>query len=210
MTDRLTILDGHALVEHKLNQMRHKDCPSELFRARTREIGMLLAVIATDRLHTTTYSMPTPMETITAKRLSHAPVVVPILRAGLGLAEGILAVVTEAHIGHIGLKRDEETLQPESYMTRLPDLKHRDVILADPMLATGGSTVKAIEILLENGAEEDRISAVCLVAAPEGIKAVQDKYPNVHLIIAALDRELNEKGFILPGLGDAGDRMFGT
>jgi uracil phosphoribosyltransferase len=210
MTDNVTILDGHALVEHKLNQMRHKDCPSELFRARMREIGMLLAVIATDRLHIVNYSVPTPMETITAKRLSHAPVVVPILRAGLVMAEGILAVVTEAHVGHIGLRRDEETLEPESYMTKLPPLDHRDIILVDPMLATGGSAIKAIEILIENGASENRIQMVCLVAAPEGVKAVQEAYPHVHLVIAAMDRELNEQGFIVPGLGDAGDRLFGT
>ena len=210
MTDRLTILDGHALVEHKLNQLRHKDCPSELFRARIKEIGMLLAVIASDRLETIAYEFPTPLETMRGKRLKHAPVVVPILRAGLGLSDGILSVMTEAHVGHIGLYRDKETLQPGEYMVKLPELKERDIILVDPMLATGGSIIKAIEILIAHGAAEERISLVSLVASPEGIKAVQDKYPFAHLIIAAMDRELNDKGYILPGLGDAGDRLFGT
>jgi uracil phosphoribosyltransferase len=206
----LTILDGHALVEHKINQMRHKDCPSELFRARMKEIGMLLAVIATDRLQTITYTVPTPLETITGKRLAHAPVVIPILRAGLVLAEGILSVVTEAHVGHLGLYRDKETLLPGSYMTKLPPLKDRDVIIVDPMLATGGSLNQAIETVLEHGATEDRIQAVTLVASPEGLKAVQERYPQVHVIVAALDRELNDHGYICPGLGDAGDRLFGT
>ena len=209
-TNNVILLDGHALIEHKLGQMRHKDCPHELFRRRMKEIGTLLATVVADDLLTSAIDIPTPLEIARGKKLASFPVVVPILRAGLGLAEGITAVLTEADIGHIGLKRDEETLLPESYLVNLPDLENRDVILADPMLATGGSTIKAIEILIEEGADPKRIQVAALVAAPEGIQAVQAKYPDVRLVIAALDRELNEKGFICPGLGDAGDRMFGT
>lgn len=208
--NNVILLDGHALIEHKLGQMRHKDCPHELFRRRMREIGTLLATVVADDLQTISVDIPTPLEVTKGKKLAHYPVVVPILRAGLGLAEGITSVLTEADIGHIGLRRDEETLLPEGYLVRLPELQNRDVILADPMLATGGSTIKAIEILIEEGADPERIQVAALVAAPEGIQAVQAKYPKVRLVIAALDRELNEKGFICPGLGDAGDRMFGT
>lgn len=208
--NNLILLDGHALIDHKLGQMRHKDCPHELFRRRMREIGSILAVVVSDNLQTVSVDIPTPLEIAHGKKLASYPVIVPILRAGLGLAEGLTAVITEADIGHIGLRRDEETLQPESYLVNVPPLENRDVILADPMLATGGSTLKAIEILIEEGARIDLIQVAALVAAPEGIVAVQKKYPAVRLVIAALDRELNDKGFICPGLGDAGDRMFGT
>jgi uracil phosphoribosyltransferase len=208
--NNLILLDGHALIEHKLGQMRHKDCPHELFRRRLREIGSLLATVVADDLQTVPIDVPTPLEVAKGKKLASFPVIVPILRAGLGLAEGITAVLTEADIGHIGLKRDEKTLLPESYLTNVPPLAGRDVIVADPMLATGGSLLKAIEILLAHGAEERLIQVAVLVAAPEGITAVQAAYPQVRLVIAALDRELNDRGFICPGLGDAGDRMFGT
>ena len=211
MTDtNIVLLDGHALVEHKLGQMRHKDCPSELFRRRMIEIGMILAAIIGDTLQTHGTSIPTPLEDMTGKRLASVPVIVPILRAGLGLADGIAAVMTEADIGHVGLKRNEETLLPETYLVKLPDLTNRDVIVVDPMLATGGSVIKAIEILLEHGATPERIQCAALVASPEGVKAVQTAHPSVRLVIAALDRELNEKGYICPGLGDAGDRLYGT
>jgi uracil phosphoribosyltransferase len=210
MSDKITILEGHALIEHKLTQIRHKDCPSELFRQRMKEIGMILAAVASDNLQSVAHKIPTPLEEMTGKRLAFRPVVVPILRAGLGLAEGVLAVITEADIGHVGLRRNEETLQPESYQAKFPKLEGRDVLLVDPMLATGGSTNKAIEMLMERGAAEEKIQFITVVAAPEGVQAVQKKYPRVRLIIAALDRELSVHGFICPGLGDAGDRLFGT
>lgn len=210
MSDTLLLLDGHALIEHKLGQMRHKDCPPELFRRRMREIGMILASVVGDALRTHPVVIPTPLEEMHGKRLASHPIIVPILRAGLGLAEGLAAVITEADTGHIGLKRNEETLQPETYYLNLPPLANRDVIIADPMLATGGSILRAVEIMLEKGAALDRLQVVSVLAAPEGVKALQEKYPSLRLIIGAMDRELNEKGYICPGLGDAGDRMFGT
>ncbi len=210
MSDTI-FLDSHALLTHKLTQLRHKDCPPELFRSRMREIGRIMGCIIGDRLTVEDFSIETPLEKMTGKRLSHHPVIVPILRAGLGLADGVADVLVEADFAHIGVARNEETLQPEEYLVKIPkDLTHRDVIVVDPMLATGGSAKFTINMLKSRGAVEERIQFACLVASPEGSKILRDTFSGITIIAGALDRELNDVGYILPGLGDAGDRLYGT
>jgi uracil phosphoribosyltransferase len=200
----------HPLIQHKLSILRDKSTPTKLFKELVDEIAMLMAFEATRSLPLESVTIETPLETVEARRLSgHEPVLVPILRAGLGMVDGIRALMPSARVGHIGLYRDHETLEPVEYYFKVPsDLGQRDVFVLDPMLATGGSAVDAITQLKKAGAR--RIRFMCLVAAPEGAARLCEAHPDVPVFAAALDRELNEVGYILPGLGDAGDRLFGT
>ena len=205
----LTVIE-HPLIQHKLSILRDKSTPTKLFKELVDEIAMLMAFEATRDLPLEDVTIETPLETMHARRLSgYEPVLVPILRAGLGMVDGIRALMPSARVGHIGLYRDHETLQPVEYYFKVPpDLAQRDVFVLDPMLATGGSAVDAIANLKAAGAR--RIRFMCLVAAPEGAEKLVAAHPDVPVFAAALDRQLNENGYILPGLGDAGDRLFGT
>jgi uracil phosphoribosyltransferase len=205
----LTVIE-HPLIQHKLSILRDKSTPTKLFKELVDEIAMLMAFEATRDLPLETIDIETPLEHVSAQRLAgYEPVLVPILRAGLGMVDGIRALMPSARVGHIGLYRDHDTLQPVEYYFKVPsDLGLRDVFVLDPMLATGGSAVDAIANLKAAGAK--RIRFMCLVAAPEGAAKLTAAHPDVPVFAAALDRELNANGYILPGLGDAGDRLFGT
>lgn len=209
MTPHLTIVD-HPLVQHKLTLMRDKHCSTMSFRQLLREISHLLAYEVTRQLPMTTVEVETPIQkmdapTIEGKKLA----LVSILRAGNGLLDGILELIPNARVGFIGLYRDPETLQPVQYYYKVPDaLEDRLTIVVDPMLATGNSSVAAIDLLKEGGARNIRF--LCLLAAPEGVARMKAAHPDVPIVTAALDSHLNEHGYIVPGLGDAGDRMFGT
>lgn len=205
----LVVID-HPLVQHKLSHMRKKDTSTSAFRALLEEISMLLAYEATRDLPVTRAPIETPLEAMDAPFLDGKKVVlVSILRAGNGILDGMLKVLPSARVGHIGLYRDHETLKAVEYYFRVPQEMHeRDVIVCDPMLATGNSAVAAIERIKQTRPRS--IKYVCLLAAPEGVKVLADAHPDVKVYTAALDRQLNEKGYILPGLGDAGDRLFGT
>src|SRR4051812_37646331 len=205
----LTII-RHPLVQHKLTILRDQQTQTKHFKELVDEIAMLMAYEATSELTLEPREVITPLEKasgwhITGKKLT----LVPILRAGLGMVEGILRLVPSARVGHIGLYRDHGTLQPVDYYFKVPgDTSERDFFLLDPMLATGGSAVAAVASLKRAGAA--RIRFLCLVAAPEGVRRLSEAHPDVQIYCAALDRELNTQGYILPGLGDAGDRLFGT
>lgn len=209
MTDNLTVVD-HPLILHKLTLMRDKDAPSAVFRQLLREISLLLGYEVLRDLPMTTKQIETPLTSMEAPILKGRKLaLVSILRAGNGLLEGMLDLVPGARVGHIGLYRDHETLQAVEYYMKLPDhIEERTVIAVDPMLATGNSIIYAIKRLKESGARDIRL--MCLLAAPEGIKALGEAHPDVRLYTAAVDDRLNEIGYIVPGLGDAGDRMFGT
>ena len=209
MTDNLTVVT-HPLVRHKLSLMRDKSAPTPLFRQLLREISQLLAYEITHELALTTKRIDTPLQPMDAPVLDGKKLaLVSILRAGNGLLDGVLELIPGARVGFVGLYRDEETLEPVQYYFKVPDaLKDRLVIAVDPMLATGNSSVAAIDLLKNSGAVNIRF--MCLLAAPEGVKRMQDAHPDVQIVTAALDSHLNEKGYIVPGLGDAGDRMFGT
>lgn len=200
----------HPLVAHKLSLLRDKKTPAKIFRELVAEITLLIAYEATLDLSLHEVSIDTPLESMLAPMLTDRyPVIVPILRAGLGMVESFLQLIPEARIGHIGLYRDEKTLQPQQYYFKIPqNSADSPYFICDPMLATGGSTVKAIDLLKERGIR--RITLVCLVAAPEGVDVVASAHPDVKIYTASLDRQLNEHSYILPGLGDAGDRLFGT
>lgn len=199
----------HPLVKHKLSLMRHIDTKPKKFRELIREVAMLLCYEATADLVTTEIEIPTPMGTATGQDLSEKIGLIPILRAGLGMVDGIWEMMPGAEVWHIGLYRDEETLQPVSYYNKLPTFPTVQVCLVlDPMLATGGSAIATIDILKKWGAQ--RIKFMGLLAAPEGIEALQKAHPDVPIHIAQIDSHLNDIGFIVPGLGDAGDRQFGT
>lgn len=201
---------NHPLVRHKQALLRQVDTPTKLFRELSEELAMLLAYEATRDLDTEQTEVITPLETyrgdaIAGKKLT----VVPILRAGLGMVPGVQRLIPGVRIGHIGMYRDEESLQPVEYYSNTPAMaEERLFLVVDPMLATGGSAVAAIDLLKARGAV--RIKLLCLVSAPEGVARMGEAHPDVMVYTAALDRQLNEKGYILPGLGDAGDRMFGT
>ena len=204
---------NHPLVQDKLTKMRDKNCPFSEFRSLLQKISMLMAYSTTESMVLTTRKIQTPMVEMDAPTLlERDPVVVPILRAGLGLVDGLLDIFPDAIIGHVGLARDEKTHKPVEYMVRLPKPipSDRQFIIVDPMLATGNSAVHAIDVLLDRGVSKDKISLMTLVAAPEGVKTVHGKYPSVRIFTAALDSHLNEHAYIVPGLGDAGDRIFGT
>lgn len=205
----LHIID-HPLIAHKLSIMRNKKTGSKDFRELLDEIAMLMGYELTRDLPLEDIEIETPLTKMTAKTVSGKKLaIVPILRAGLGMVEGLQRLVPVAKVGHIGLYRDPETHKPVEYYCKLPqDIQHRIVILVDPMLATGGSAVDALTMLKERGCENIRF--MCLVAAPEGVKAVQEAHPDIDIYTASLDECLNEHAYIVPGLGDAGDRIFGT
>ncbi|MDR0898940.1 MAG: uracil phosphoribosyltransferase [Lactobacillaceae bacterium] len=205
----VTIMD-HPLIQHKMRILRDKNTGTKDFRDLVNEIAMLLAYETTRDMQLQDVEIQTPVATTTVKELSGKKVaIVPIIRAGLGMVDGMMSLIPAAKIGHIGMYRDEKTLEPHEYFVKLPeDIDKRDVFVVDPMLATGGSAVDAINSLKSRGAKS--IKLVVLVAAPEGVKTVQEKHPDVDIIAAALDEKLNENGYIVPGLGDAGDRLFGT
>ena len=206
---KVVIMD-HPLVAHKLTIMRDKDTSVKDFRELVSEIGMLITYEATRDLPLTTKEIETPlckaqMPTLAGKKFA----VVPILRAGLGLVDGVLRMVPSARVGHIGMYRDEETLEPHVYFCKMPkDVAERDILIVDPMLATGGSADAAISEMKKRGCKH--IKLMVLVAAPEGIQCIQQKHPDVDIYAGALDDHLNEHGYIVPGRGDAGDRIFGT
>jgi uracil phosphoribosyltransferase len=208
-TERLTVVD-HPLVQHKLGMLRDIETPTQVFRQLVNELTLLLTYEATKELATEDVEISTPLERTTVPRISGKKVAVcPILRAGVGMLDGVLSLISGARVGFIGLYRNEETLEPVEYYVKLPqDIAERDVILLDPMLATGNSTAAAIETVKKAGAQSIRLIAV--VAAPEGIERLHSEHPDVHVVVAAVDRELNERGYIVPGLGDAGDRLYGT
>ncbi len=214
MTDRsipeqLTIV-SHPLVQHKLTHMRDRTTSTAGFRQLLREISQLLAYEVTRELRLTTSLIETPLSEMEAPVLAGKKLaLISILRAGNGLLDGVLELIPSARVGFVGLYRDEETLQPVQYYFKVPEgLGGRLVIVLDPMLATGNSSVKAIDLLKERGASDIRF--LCLLAAPEGVARMAQAHPDVPIVTAALDERLNEKGYIVPGLGDAGDRMFGT
>lgn len=203
------VVFDHPLIQHKLTYLRDRTTSHRPFRALLYQIAGLMVFEVTRGLPTREVDVQTPVETTRGRRLSAQITVVPVLRSGLGMAEGILEMMPEARVGHLGLARDERTLQPAVYLRRLPrDLAAGPVILVDPMLATGGSAAEAVHILREAGATDLRM--ICLVAAPEGIRRMRQAHPDLTIYTAAIDRQLNEHGFICPGLGDAGDRMYGT
>ena len=209
MSENVTIFD-HPLIQHKLSILRNKNTSSKDFRALVHEISMLMCYEATRDLPLEDVEIETPICKATVKHIAGKKLaIVPILRAGLGMVEAISSLIPSARIGHIGLYRDEETLKPVEYYCKLPkDISERDVIVVDPMLATGGSAIDAVsQIKLRNPRS---IRFMGIIAAPEGIKAFTEAHPDVHVYVAALDEKLNEKGYIVPGLGDAGDRIFGT
>lgn len=199
----------HPLIADELTHLRDPACPSPEFRQRLRRIASLMVPGVTADLETEIVPCTTPLEITAGLKLSRRLVLVPILRAGLGFLDGFLDLIPQASVAHIGLARNEETLLPESYyMKHPPVIGEHDIIILDPMLATGGSAVEAVRSMKEAGARSIRFA--CLVAAPEGIAAMEEAFPDVPVYAAALDRCLNECGYILPGLGDAGDRLFGT
>ena len=209
MTNHLTIID-HPLVQHKLTIMRQKDVSTAGFRRLLREISLLLAYEVTRELEVTTTRIETPMQEMDAPTLEGKKLaLISILRAGNGLLDGILELIPSARVGFVGLYRDPETLQPVEYYCKVPgELDVRMTIVVDPMLATGNSSVAAIDMLKARGAKNMRF--LCLLAAPEGVKRMQEAHPDVPIFTAALDDGLDDHGYIIPGLGDAGDRMFGT
>lgn len=209
MPATLTVLD-HPLVQHKLSILRARETPKKQFRELVDEIATLMAYEVTRDLALEDVEVRTPLESMTARRLRGKKlVVVPILRAGLGMVDGIIRLIPGARVGHVGLYRDEDSLEPVTYYFKIPKAPAgREFIVVDPMLATGGSAIEAVRLLREQGARSIRF--MCLVAAPEGVRALARAHPDLAIYAAALDRELDERGYILPGLGDAGDRMFGT
>ena len=205
----LKIMD-HPLIKHKMTILRKKETSSMEFRQITTEIATLMGYEVTRDLELRDIDIETPLEKTVGQEISGKKIsIVPILRAGIGMVDGLLTIVPSARVGHIGMYRDPETLKPVTYYCKLPkDIENRLVILLDPMLATGGTLVEAIDEWKAKGAT--KIKSLNLLAAPEGIKAVQEKHPDVDIYVCEVDRCLNEHGYILPGLGDAGDRLFGT
>jgi uracil phosphoribosyltransferase len=210
MTSANAILIDHPLIQHKLTIMREKATPSALFRKLLHEISHLMAYEVCRDLKTETITIKTPLETMEAQKLTGKKMcLVSILRAGNGLLDGMLELIPSARVGHIGLYRDPETLKPVEYYLKLPEaIEDRLTIVIDPMLATGYSAVAAVDRLKKAGAKQ--IKFVCLLAAPEGIDAFSEHHPDVPIYTAAIDRQLNDHGYIMPGLGDAGDRIYGT
>jgi uracil phosphoribosyltransferase len=205
-----TTVLAHPLVQHKLSMLRSKTTSSTLFRALVEEIGLLLAMEATSRLRVESARFETPLEPCEGWRLKGAdPVLVPILRAGLGLVPPFLRLLPTAKVGHIGLARDHATLLPHAYYRNLPAaMEARSAFILDPMLATGGSAAEAVRQVKEAGAAD--VTLVCVLAAPEGLRHLEAAHPEIRIVAAGVDRELDARGYILPGLGDAGDRIFGT
>lgn len=202
----------HPLIQHKLTMIREKSCGTKVFREVVNEISMLMAYEVSRDLPLEDLVIETPLMKTTQKTLAGKKVaIIPILRAGLGMVDGILELIPAAKVGHVGMYRDHETLQPVEYFVKLPsDISERQLFVVDPMLATGGSAVAAIDSLIARGAVPSSIKFCCLVAAPEGVKVLQDAHPDIQIYAAALDEKLDENSYIIPGLGDAGDRLFGT
>ena len=207
--DRVTVVD-HPMVQHKLSKLRNKDTSSKDFRALVRELALFEGYEATRDLALEDVEVETPICKTTCKQVSGKKmVIVPILRAGLGMVDGMLNLIPAAKVGHIGMYRNEETLEPVEYYCKLPsDINEREVFVLDPMLATGGSACDAIGQIKKRGAKH--IKFIGLVAAPQGLKALHEAHPDVDIYVGALDEKLNDNGYIVPGLGDAGDRIFGT
>ncbi|PTQ85256.1 uracil phosphoribosyltransferase [Trichococcus patagoniensis] len=203
---------NHPLIQHKLTIIREKECGTKVFREVVSEIAMLMAYEVTRDMPLEDIEIETPLVKTTQKTLSGKKVaIIPILRAGLGMVDGFLAMLPAAKVGHIGMYRDHETLEPVEYFVKLPtDIQERQLFIVDPMLATGGSAIAAIEALEKRGASPSSMKFICLVAAPEGMEALHAAYPDVDIYAASLDERLDENSYILPGLGDAGDRLFGT
>lgn len=206
---KVTIMD-HPLIQHKIGYIRRTDTGTKSFRETISEIATLICYEATRDLQLSDVKIQTPICETTVKELKGKKMaIVPILRAGLGMVDGMLTLIPAAKIGHIGLYRDPKTLKPVEYYCKLPaDCAEREVFVVDPMLATGGSSIAAIQMLKERGCKNIRF--LCIIAAPEGIKAMQEAHPDVDMYIGSLDEKLNDHGYIVPGLGDAGDRIFGT
>jgi uracil phosphoribosyltransferase len=206
---KVVIMD-HPLIQHKIGIIRDKNTGTKDFNQMVSEIAMLETYEATRDLELEDVEIETPIEKTTVKRLAGKKLaIVPILRAGLGMVEGMRAMIPSAKVGHIGMYRDPETLKPVEYYCKLPsDIEEREVFVVDPMLATGGSAVDAIDQLKKHGCR--RIHFLCIIAAPQGLKFLQEHHPDVDIVVGALDDHLNENGYIVPGLGDAGDRIFGT
>ena len=209
MKDNVTVLN-HPVIKHKISILRDINTGSNEFRSIIKEISIILAYEATKDLELEEYELETPITKTTGYKLSGKKLgIVPILRAGLGMVDGVLEVFPAAKIGHIGMYRDEETLKPVEYYSKLPnDVENRDIIVVDPMLATGGSACDAIQRLKEKGCKNIRLLSI--ISAPEGIEKVNKDHPDVDIYVAQLDEGLNENSYIVPGLGDAGDRLFGT
>ncbi len=208
MQEKVHIMD-HPLITHKITMLRDENTNTKDFRRLVYEIALLMGYEATKDLTLTDTEITTPLMKTTKKVLNQKVAIVPILRAGLGMVDGVLDLIPSAKVGHIGLYRDHETLQPVEYYCKLPsDIEAREVIIVDPMLATGGSSAAAISFIKQRGVKNMKL--MCILAAPEGIKVLQKEHPDVELYCGAVDEKLNEKGYILPGLGDAGDRIFGT
>jgi len=207
---RIHVAD-HPLITHKLTVLRDKNTPSPVFRKLVEELVTLLAYEATREVKTTEVTIETPVSQTTGRKLAKPrPIIIPILRAGLGMLDGIIKLLPTAEVGFLGIKRDEETLQPYTYANRLPDdLTGRQVFIIDPMLATGGTLIDSVDYVFERGATD--ITCICLLGAPEGLKALEDHMGNkdIKVVLGALDEKLNELGYIVPGLGDAGDRLYG-
>lgn len=205
----VTLFD-HPLIQHKVAMLRDKNTNTKDFRELVTEIAMLMGYEVTRDLPLEEVEIETPVAKAKVNMLSGKKVgIVPILRAGIGMVDGILSLMPFAKVGHIGLFRDEESLEPVEYYCKFPkDVEERDIIILDPMLATGGSASAAIKLAKKNGVKN--IKLMCIIAAPEGIKRINEDHPDVHIFCAALDEKLNENGYIVPGLGDAGDRLFGT
>ena len=201
---------SHPLIQHKLSILRREDTSTKDFRELVNEIAMLMGYEVSRDLPLEEVEIQTPITKTTQKQLSGKKLaIVPILRAGIGMVDGLLSLVPAAKVGHIGMYRDEETLEPVEYLVKLPeDIDQRQIFVVDPMLATGGSAILAVDSLKKRGAAN--IMFVCLVAAPEGVKKLQEAHPDIDIYTASLDEKLNEHGYIVPGLGDAGDRLFGT
>ena len=208
---KFVVLD-HPLIQHKLTMIRRHDCGTKVFREVVNEISMLMAYEMSRDLPLEDIEIDTPLTKTVQKTLSGKKVaIVPILRAGLGMVDGILELIPAAKIGHIGMYRDHDTLEPVEYFVKLPaDIADRQLFVVDPMLATGGSAVAAIDALIKRGAHPSAIKFVCLVSAPEGVAVLRKAHPEIDIYTAALDEYLNEDSYIMPGLGDAGDRLFGT
>ena len=199
----------HPIIKRDVTILRDKNTDSENFRAALQRVSNILAVELSKEFKLTKTEVETPLEKTQGAKLTHDVILVPVLRAGLGMVNGFLQIIPEAKVGHIGLQRDEETLKPVEYYYKVPrHLEAAEVVMLDPMLATGGSASEALKYLKNRGAS--KLVFACLVAAPEGIEKIKSEHPDVKIFAAALDRELNSKGYILPGLGDAGDRTFGT
>ena len=201
---------SYPLIQHKLSILRREDTSTKDFRELVNEIAMLMGYEVSRDLPLEEVEIQTPITKTVQKQLSGKKLaIVPILRAGIGMVDGFLSLVPAAKVGHIGMYRDEETLEPVEYLVKLPeDIDQRQIFVVDPMLATGGSAILAVDSLKKRGAAN--IKFVCLVAAPEGVKKLQDAHPDIDIYTASLDEKLNENGYIVPGLGDAGDRLFGT